>query len=243
MEFFVVVPVVIAVVALIGTIAYFHHLKERKRREALAQLAARNGLRFDASKSDPPACLREMADFARGHSRYAYNTLSGPLRLGEATLEVRMGDYHFAVTRSNGKSTTTQHYNFSYLAVRCGRPGAPRVTVRREGFFDSISAAFGFNDIDFESAEFSRLFHVSASDKRFAYDLIHPRTIELLLADSPNRLDMRGEWLCVTDRDRRWDPPEFERWNAWLARFVDLWPDHLDDLPTLTPQETVAWKA
>lgn len=235
----VLVPVVIALIA-VGV--YYHYKHERERRAALAGLATRLGLRFTEKNAPLPGRIKEMADFARGHSRYAYNTMSGPLRMGDVTLDVQAGDYHFAVTRSNGKSSSTQHYNFSYLAVRCGQPGTPRVTIRREGFFDSISAALGFNDIDFESAEFSRLFHVSSSDKRFAYDLLHPRAIEMLLDESPNRLDLRGEWLCLTNKDQRWDPPEFEHWIAWLGRFVALWPDHLDDLPTLEPQEAAAWK-
>jgi hypothetical protein len=37
------------------------------------------------------------------------------------------------------------------------------------------------SDINFESAEFSRRFYVKAPNKRWAYDVIHQRTMEFLL--------------------------------------------------------------
>ncbi|MEO1496941.1 MAG: hypothetical protein AAFV43_07295 [Planctomycetota bacterium] len=239
----VIVFVVTAIAAvIIGAIVHYNK-KEGERTEMLRRLAERLGLRFTPKHHTLPGRVSDMADFARGHSRYAYNTLHGPLRVGSVTLDVQAGDYHFAVTRSNGKSSSTQHYNLSYLAVRVGLPGTPRVTLRREGFFDTVSAAFGFNDIDFESAEFSRKFHVSSSDKRFAYDLLHPRAIELLLDECPNRLDLRGEWLCLTNKDKRWEVDEFAGWLVWLERFVNLWPDHMDDLPEVSSPATATGAA
>ena len=59
----------------------------------------------------------------------------------------------------------------------------PDLLIRPEGFFDKVAGAFGFDDIDFESEEFSRAFFVKSSDKRFAYDVLHPRMLELLMAE------------------------------------------------------------
>lgn len=53
--------------------------------------------------------------------------------------------------------------------------------IRPEGLWDQILEFVGFDDINFESAEFSRRFYVKGPDKRWAYDVLHPRTMEFLL--------------------------------------------------------------
>jgi hypothetical protein len=54
---------------------------------------------------------------------------------------------------------------------------------QRRKFFSTIGQFIGFEDIDFESAEFSREFCVRSKDKRFAHDVCNTRMIEYLLAN------------------------------------------------------------
>ena len=68
-----------------------------------------------------------------------------------------------AANRS-GKSTQTHTYRFSYLIAHVPFAGVPALLNRREGMFDKIAGAFGFDDIDYESAEFSRRFQVKSAD-------------------------------------------------------------------------------
>lgn len=52
-------------------------------------------------------------------------------------------------------------------------------------------------DIGFESAEFSKRYHVSATERRWAYDVITPRTMELLLAQDQCTLEMDSQHLMI----------------------------------------------
>jgi hypothetical protein len=227
MEPALVVLVVSAFIALIGFAVWLSWKAEQKRREALAALAGELGLRFDPghdSAHDDEYAQFEI--FRRGHSRVAMNTLDGALDLFDQRCQVRCGDFRYKVTTSNGKQTTTTTYNFSYLIVHPPWD-TPPLLIRPEGLFDKIKGAFGFDDIDFESVEFSRKFYVQSGDKRFAYDVLHPRMMEFLLAQNPPMLDIEAGALCLSDGHRRWDPARFRDQIAFLRKFCELWPRHL----------------
>lgn len=222
------VPFLVAlVVVLVGIGAYWAWRQEQERRRALAALAARLGFRFTpAHDSQHDERYAQFEMFRRGHSRVAYNTLDGSLELLGARCRARCGDFRYRVTRSNGKSTSTSTYRFSYLIVHVPWP-VPALLIRPEGVFDKIAGAFGFDDIDFESEEFSRRFYVKSSDKRFAYDVLHPRMMEMLLAERPPMIDIEAGAICLGGGERRWDPPQFEGMIGLLRRFCALWPRHL----------------
>lgn len=218
----------LGVIAAVLFVAWRALLQAGRRREALRAYANARGFRFLADRGPLPSDLRDFPPFKQGSNRYGYNFLTGDWEASAGVwTRLHAGDYHYQVTRSNGKNTSTTHYHLSYVAIHLPDGPAPRVAVRRENFLDTISAAIGFDDIDFESAEFSRKFHVSSDDKRFAYDLLHPRTMEMLLARCPKRLDLGGPWLLVTDGARQWKHEEFDDWLAWTREFLGLWPRHL----------------
>lgn len=223
-----VVPIIVAVIVIAVVAAVYGQRMERRRRDALAALAASLGWRFDPSRDtrhDDEYAHFEI--FRRGHSRAAYNTLAGPVEIDGRVFAAKMGDFTYKVTSSNGKTTTTTTYNFSYVILHLPLPDVPDLLIRREGFFDRIAGAMGFDDIDFESEEFSRRFCVKSSDKRFAYDVVHPRMMEFLLADGDRTIDIERGRCCVADGRRRWEPERFRAELEWLRRFFDLWPDHL----------------
>ena len=223
-----VVLIIVAVLLVGGVVAYLGYLAEKKRREAMAGLAARLGWYFDPSKDrshDEEYAHFEI--FRRGHSRAAYNTLTGDVEIDGRRWAAKMGDFIYKVTRHTGKTTTTQTYRFSYLILHLPFTSVPNMLVRPEGMFDKLAGAFGFDDIDFESAEFSRRFHVKSSDKRFAYDVIDPRMMEFLMAGDPPTVDIEFGRCCLSDGRRRWEPDQFERQLAWARAFFDRWPDHV----------------
>ena len=95
------------------------------------------------------------------------------------------------------------------------------------GVFDKVKGAFGFDDIDFESEEFSRRFWVQSSDKRFAYDVLHPRMMEFLLRELDSAIDLEGGAICVADGSSRWEPSSFRSQLDFVVKFCELWPRHL----------------
>ncbi len=210
-----------------GVLGWLGWKAEKERQAALEALAKEMGLSFDPgadSRHDDDYSQFEI--FRRGHSRTARNTMEGTADLFGRRCHLRCGDFRYKVTRSNGKSTTTTTYNFSYLIVHPPWD-TPPLLIRPEGVFDKIAGAFGFDDIDFESEEFSRRFYVKSTDRRFAYDVLHPRMMEFLLAAQPPMLDIENGALCVSDGSRRWDPHGFRDRLAFVAKFCELWPRHL----------------
>jgi hypothetical protein len=140
----------------------------------------------------------------------------------------KMGDYHFRVTSGSGKTRSTRTYTFSYLIVHLPYVRVPSLFIRKEGIFDAMAGALGFDDIDFESVEFSKRFHVKSADKRFAYDVVHPGMMGYLLATAPPSIDIEAGCCCMYDGDDTcWSPTEFEARVQWAHRFFELWPNHL----------------
>lgn len=218
---------VLAVLGL-ALLAYFGWRAEQQRTEALRALATELGFRFhpgpDRSHDDE---YEHFELFRRGHSRVASNTLSGTLDCGEYRLWVKAGDFRYQVTTGSGKNQSTTTYRFSYLIAHLPFRGLPTLLIRPEGFFDRVAGAFGFDDIDFESERFSREFFVKSSDKRFAYDVIHPRMMEFLLDAPRTTLDLEEDELCVCEDHARWEPLTFRARLSFVRSFVELWPEHL----------------
>lgn len=162
----------------------------RKRREAMLALATRLNLRFSPGKDASLAAQFEFLNaLAQGSNRYAYNILSGTYR----DQEILCFDYHYETHSRDSKGRrNTQHHYLSCLILRMPR-SFPELRIYREGFGSRIAQAFGYDDIDFESAEFSRAFCVRSRDKRFAYDVCNPRLMEFLLANRDLNIEVEGD--------------------------------------------------
>jgi hypothetical protein len=218
----------IIVAALIIAAAFYSHQQQAARRTALAQLATDRGWQFDADNdSSHDSRYSHFSVFNQGHSRYAYNTMRGAVTIGDVAWRLQTGDYHYATTSSNGKSTTTHHHRLSYLILDTPYLGAPDLFIRSEGFLDALAGFMGFDDIDFESAEFSDRFIVKSSDKRFAYDVLHPRMMEFMLAGDVPTIDFRRGQCCLTHGRKCWSPAEFSEVLAWARDFFAQWPRHI----------------
>ena len=211
-----------------GIAGYFAWKKERERREALKKIAIELGWSYS------PAHDRHHDDqyshfeiFRRGHSRVAYNTLRGTLPIFGISAAAQIGDFRYKVTRGSGKSRHTSTYHFSYLIVHMPHRTIPDLVIRPEHMFDRLAGVFGFDDIDFESAAFSKHFFVKSRDERFAYDVVDPRMMEFLLESRPPTVDIEIGRCCISDGQTRWSPDEFLNQIEWANRFFQQWPAHV----------------
>lgn len=219
--------IVLAIVA-VGVLAYLGHLAAKKRREALEALASELGLRFDPRHDN--AHDDEYAHFEifrRGHSRSAYNTLHGSLEIDGRRFPTKAGDFRYRKKTGSGKNRRTITHRFSYLILHLPWRDVPDLLIRPEGMFDQLAGVFGFDDIDFESDEFSRKFHVKSPNRRFAYDVVHPRMMDFLLEASGPAIDIERGRCCASDGLRSWTPEQFVAHIDYLRRFFTLWPEHL----------------
>jgi len=187
-----VIPCIVfpAFIALAVALIVFGILKARERREAMTRLAAELG--FEYYPDDP----WDLADryamfelFGRGHSREASNVICGEID----SRAVVAFDYQY--TTGSGKNQSTH----SCQALVMGLPiVAAGLRMRSENLFDHVAAWVGYDDINFESDEFSRRYHVACDDRRFAYDILHARLIDYLLGcGSVPNLEMQGPLMVL----------------------------------------------
>ena len=71
-----------------------------------------------------------------------------------------------------------------------------------EGIFSKIAQAVGYDDIDFESHEFSRKYCVRSKDKKFAYDVCNARMIDYLLDNLDLTMEIEGPALAIGFKSR-----------------------------------------
>jgi len=179
-----------AFIALAVALIVFGILKARERREAMARLAAELG--FEYYPDDPWSLEDKYAMFelfGRGHSRKASNVICGEVD-GRAVVAF---DYQY--TTGSGKNQSTH----ACQALVMGLPIlAAGLRMRSESLFDRVASWVGYDDIDFESDEFSRRYHVACDDRRFAYDILHARLIDYLLGcGSVPNLEMQGPLMVL----------------------------------------------
>ncbi|RIK76374.1 MAG: hypothetical protein DCC67_14015 [Planctomycetota bacterium] len=222
------IAVVVVIAALAIALGYLAYRAEQQRKAELEQLARQRGWQWDPSYDySHDERFGHFAVFNRGKSRYAYNTLRGAVEVDGAAWPVQLGDYHYETTSHDGKRTRTHHHRLSYVLVEMPFGATPDLYIRAENFLDRIAEFIGFDDIDFESAEFSRRFIVKSRDKRFAYDVIHPPMMEFLLAGKPPTIELGRGCCCLTRGEGVWKPAEFELTADWARQFFERWPRHL----------------
>lgn len=204
-------------------LGYLGHLQAKKRREAFQLLAQQMGFRFysekDYSFASRFSFLEHMDD---GHKRYVFNRLSGDVD-GE---RANIFDYHYETySRDNKGRRTTHHHYFSIFTLGL-RANLPELNIEREGFFSKIGQAIGFDDIDFESVEFSKRYKVKSRDKKFAYDFCNARMIDYLLRQQDLIIEIDGDTLALTFKGKlaiERVRPNFER----LQKIRSLMPNYL----------------
>jgi hypothetical protein len=197
-------------------------LADRWRRAALRRLAARLSLDFRPEK-DPDMVRRFsfLAPLREGHDRYAFNVLSG----GYHGHQVLVFDHHYQISSATAKGSTTHRFYGSIALLRL--PGHfPQLTIKPEDWSSKLAQAVGFDDIDFESAEFSRKFCVRSHDKRFAYDICHPRMMEYLLANAELCLQIEADVLALLFETRP-SPSALEQNLERLVTLRSLFPAYL----------------
>ncbi len=210
--------IIIGFVALFIVIGVFGYLSAMKRRQAMMALAAKLGLIFYSEKDrDMPRRYRFLDKLRHGRDRYAFNVLCGKYQ----DYDVTAFDYHY----KTGSGKDTHHHYLSFFILQLP-VSFPELVIGKEGFFSKIGQALGYDDIDFESHEFSRKFCVRSEDKKFAYDVCNARMIEYLLSNSDLSIEVEGNVLAISFNRRlslEYIEPNLNR----LIKIRTLMPDYL----------------
>lgn len=214
-----------ALVSLVVGLILFACWLDRKRTEALASAAAALGLTFAPARDRQLA--REHKDLRglhEGEDRYAFDVMTGDFGGRPVTLF----DFHYETrsTDSKGNSTTTSYYR--HVVLLHLERAFPNLVLSPEGFFSKIAQALGYDDIDFESHEFSRRYCVRSPDKRFAYDFCNPAMIEFLLAQPGTSLQVSGDVLAFV-REGRMEPERIAAELTFAGTIRERMPAYLFD--------------
>jgi hypothetical protein len=207
------------------------YLLDRKRRERIMTFCLARGWKY--VDEDPTLAGRWAGDpFGNGDRRRARNVIRG----NECGRDFVAFDYSYEThsTDSHGKRTSTTHH-FAVTAVDL--PAfLPTLEVCPTGVFGKLTDAVGLtNDIDLESEDFNRAFKVHAENRKFATDVLSPRTMQYLLS-AP-----KAAWRIQGNSALRWtsgrlDPADVIVAAAVLDQVADgipafVWKDHQDQPP------------
>ena len=208
-------PFLIAAVLLIAVIgSIWGAIQARKRQEGLFALSQRLNLGFDPGENYQIAGRFEfLKELAQGDNRYATNVLSGNYQQNE----ILAFDYHYETYTQTKNGRQTQQHWFSFFILTL--PAFfPDLTIRRENFFTKVAEVFGNDDINFESAEFSKTFCVRSPDRKFAYDVCNAQMIEYLLANRDLSVEIENNVLALAFTTRL-SPEQIE---TNLQRLVEI---------------------
>jgi len=185
--------VIVVFICVIGSIIWGIRAG-KKRRNEMGELAATLGLRFSGERNYQIADRYAFLDKLRqGSNRYAYNMISGEYQ----EHQVAAFDYHYESLSTDSKGRRqTHHHHFSFFILTLEK-FFPELTIAKESFFSKITQAVGFDDIDFESHEFSKKFVVRSTDKNFAYDFCNAQMIDYLLGHPDINIEIDQNQLAL----------------------------------------------
>jgi hypothetical protein len=217
------VLIIILMLVVIAVLAIYSHYRNQQRKNDLMRVAVRHGWQFNPyHDSSIEARFAAFECLQEGDNRYAYNILEG--RYHERG--ICAFDYHYETYSTDSKGNrSTHHHQFSAAVLDTRLPLKP-LLIRPEGFFDKVTEFFGADDIDFESHEFSRKFFVKSPDRRWAFDVIHQKTMEFLLAAPRFTIEMAGPYV-IAFRSSEFDPDEFEQALRVASGIIDHLPNYL----------------
>lgn len=207
---------VVGALALVG--AWVSWEVARRRREEFAAYAAARGWTYVAE--DPALVGRfSQAPFGRGFARRARNVLLGD-HDGRSTVAF---DYAYSQRTGSGKNRRTTTYHFSVVATHLG-VRVPALSVTPENVVGRFFGRILDSDVQLDSEQFNRTFTVAAEDRKFAYDVLHPQMMEMLLRRPDLAWRTEGDSLVMVSSGRH-SPALVEDRLAAMDAIADQVPE------------------
>jgi hypothetical protein len=167
----------IVVVLAAGTWWIVEAVWEGKHRENLMAFAKLHGWEYVEWTTEYLTRFRSFP-FNQGTYREDLNVLRGTFHGRQCVSYTRQ----FDLGSNDTDAVVSYDITMVELPVKL-----PTVDIVPEGGFDRMAKLLGGRDIDFESAEFNRVWRVKSYDARYAHALLHPRMLHRL-----NEADARG---------------------------------------------------
>jgi hypothetical protein len=193
---FTLLPVLVFALAAAG-IVYYRQQRKLQRQQEMRSVAFAQ--RLDFSLDDPFGTLGEPFSLLRkGDGRGVENVMWGFWQ----ELEIRAFDYWYYEESSDSKGhRSKRYYRFDCLLTQVDAL-CPQLVISGENLFTRLAGALTFRDIEFESEEFNRRFHVKGPDERFATAFCDARMMDWLLrhGEGYSFEVVSDRLLCWTER-------------------------------------------
>lgn len=167
-----IVYIAIAIAAVMGAVAWYAYVAEKKRTEAFKQVAHELGFEFDAAGDS--AFLQSLHGLhlvSQGHSQKLWNLLRGKSH----DLEVAIFDYSYVTGSGKQRRTWRQ----SVIGFRFEGRELPNFSLRPENVWHRMGTWLGQQDIDFDShPTFSRSYLLRGSDEPAIRELFAPAVLD-----------------------------------------------------------------
>jgi hypothetical protein len=154
-------PILLA--GLVGLVWLHRWAQRDRRRLALLGFSGEHGLEFRARAKD--AATEVFRLFGRGEGSKVRNVMQGEWD----GIAVRAMDFDYFVTRTAWAGYRVKRWRRFSVAVLDLEARVPSVIAERNGAAGLSSDYMGFHDVQLNSDEFNRRFHVTTDDREFAY--------------------------------------------------------------------------
>lgn len=190
------------------------YFSKGRRKRALAQWAKSKDLDFseNSQKKMSKTNIKNYSSCAHcthfGEC-YAFNIISGNIN----TYRICAFDYYCYADNGIYLSTVVIETNLKLEAL----------FIRPHCFLEKIADSTRLSNIDFESIEFNKEFHVFSPDRRWAYDVINQSNMELLLSSCRFNIEFLENHV-IAYRNRLFESGHFEEALQLLIGILDNLP-------------------
>ncbi|MGI8924194.1 MAG: hypothetical protein ACR2HJ_09195 [Fimbriimonadales bacterium] len=231
----------LAIAAIVCAVAVWYHIKKRAARQAaLSAVAASSGMRFlpegfssrhlwtsepfDSVRTSNNRFTTQLDEFDPFQFRGGL-TLENLLLLEDGPASIYAFDYRATRMIEDPGGGSSQQLEYGVVAMRVPLLMS-KMRLTPNGFLARKAVPFGVKDISFESEDFNSRYFVSATDVKFAYDILHPQAIEYLLSIPARDWQFGNMWIVITQTGF-FDAEEIGDICAELRTFVGMIPDYV----------------
>lgn len=202
---------IVVVAAIVG------HRREKERTEQMKGVANLLGWQF--SETAPLNWIPNLEKFAlfnQGHSKLIKNFVYGELE----GIKTALFDYRYTV--GHGKHQSTFNQSVVYFEPR--NLSAPFFSLRPEGTFHKILAAFGYQDIDFGNRPtFSSKYLLRGPDEPAVRGLFNEALLGFYEMNQGSSADGGGNQLFIFRQNQRTPPHESQAFVNWALQIQRLY--------------------
>ena len=203
----VVAIIVIALVIVGGYIA------QKKRAEQLQRFARAKGLTYE-KRNDAWAQMDWGHPFGVGRAQKARHVMTGHLS-GRPVVT-----FAHEYTTGSGDDRRTVHTMVTAIQI----PRAfPKLEVGLEGVTGRFARKLGFKDVELESEAFNRKYKIQCDNRKFAYDVLHPRFMEWMTAIDSNGFTIAGPYVVI-HRSGRLKEHEIDSNFGYISAVIEHMP-------------------